>query len=111
MSEYLPDVYLRFRDRFPDVASSLDQLGRATEDAGPLDVRTQRLVKLGIAIGGRAEGAVRSNVRKALDEGATVEEIQHAVTLAIATVGFPAAVAAQGWVDEVLEAGNTEPVD
>lgn len=104
MSDYLPDVYLNFRDRFPTVATALDQLGRVTEEAGPLDPRTQRLVKLGIAIGALAEGAVRSNVRKALDEGASSEDIHHVVTLAITTVGFPATVAALGWVDEVLEA-------
>lgn len=103
MSKYLPDVYLRFRDGFPGVATALDQLGRSTEAAGPLDSQTQRLVKLGIAIGALAEGAVRSNVRKALEEGATAEEIHHAVTLAITTVGFPAAIAALAWVDEVLE--------
>lgn len=102
MEDYLPDIYLSFRDRFPRVADALDQLGRATETAGPLDKRTQRLVKLGLATGAQAEGAVRSNVRKALDEGATPEDIQHVVALAITTVGFPASIAALGWVDEVL---------
>ncbi|MEX2133773.1 MAG: carboxymuconolactone decarboxylase family protein [Acidimicrobiia bacterium] len=111
MSDYLPDVYIRFRDRFPDVAAALDHLGRSTESAGPLDPRTQRLVKLGIAVGALAEGAIRSNVRKLLDEGVTAEEIQHAVSLAITTVGFPAAIAALGWVDEVLDAGEAEAVD
>ena len=62
MSDYLPDVYLHFRELYPQVAETLDGLGAATENAGPLDRRTQRLVKLAIAIGGLAEGAVRSNV-------------------------------------------------
>jgi alkylhydroperoxidase/carboxymuconolactone decarboxylase family protein YurZ len=104
MSDYLPDIYLGFRDRFPTVANALDQLGRATEAAGPLDPRTQRLVKLGIAVSALAEGAVRSNVRKALGEGASTDDVRHVVALAITTVGFPAAVAALGWVDEVLDA-------
>ena len=103
MSNYLPDVYLDFRDRFPTVATALDELGRATQAVGPLDPRTQRLIKLGIAIGALAEGAVRSNVRKALEEGASPEDIQHAVMLAISTVGFPVSVAALGWIDEVLD--------
>jgi alkylhydroperoxidase/carboxymuconolactone decarboxylase family protein YurZ len=103
MSDYLPHVYLDFRDRFPTVATALDQLGQATEAAGPLDSRTQRLVKLGIAIGALAEGAVRSNVRKALDEGAGSDDIRHVAMLAITTVGFPAAVAGLGWVDEALD--------
>jgi 4-carboxymuconolactone decarboxylase len=109
MADYLPDVYRSFRERFPTVATALDELGRATEGAGPLDARTQRLVKLGIAVGALAEGAVRSNVRKALAEGATAEDVRHVVTLAITTTGFPAAVAALGWVDEVLDAPDATP--
>ncbi len=107
MADYLPDVYRSFRERFPEVAGALDELGRTTEAAGSLDVRTQRLVKLGIAIGALAEGAVRSNVRKALAEGASAEDIRHVVVLAITTAGFPAAVAALGWADEVLDASTT----
>ena len=103
MSEdYLPDIYRRFRDHFPQVAEALDKMGRATASAGPLDERTQRLVKLGIAVGASAEGAVRSNARRAKDAGATSEEILHVVALAVSTRGFPAAVAAYAWVDDVL---------
>jgi alkylhydroperoxidase/carboxymuconolactone decarboxylase family protein YurZ len=104
--DYLPDVYLRLRSRLPAVADALDALGEATEQAGPLDERTQRLVKLGIAVGAMAEGAVRSNTRRALAAGATPEEILHVVALAITTRGFPAAVAAFSWTDEVL---SSEP--
>ena len=46
MPDYLPDVYLRFRELYPQVAETLDGLGAATESAGPLDHRTQRLAKL-----------------------------------------------------------------
>jgi alkylhydroperoxidase/carboxymuconolactone decarboxylase family protein YurZ len=101
---YLPDVYVRLRERFPQVAEAVDALGQATAAAGPLDERTQRLVKLGIAIGALAEGAVRSNARRALDAGASKEEILHVAVLTITTRGFPAAVAAFSWVEEVLAA-------
>jgi 4-carboxymuconolactone decarboxylase len=100
--DYLPDVYLSFRDRHPGVADALDGLGQATDEASALDERTRRLVTLGIAIGGLAEGAVRSNVRKALDAGCSREEIRSVVLHAITTRGFPAAVAASQWVDDVL---------
>jgi 4-carboxymuconolactone decarboxylase len=102
MSEYLPDVYLRFRERYSDVAGSLDALGKASEEAGGLDARTQRLVKLGIAIGALAEGAVRSNARKARALGVSDDEIRHAAVLAVTTAGFPTAIAALAWIDEVL---------
>lgn len=91
--EYLPDVYVRLRDRFPQVAEAADALGQATAAAGPLDERAQRLVKLGIAIGALAEGAVRSNARRALEAGASKEEVLQVAALAISTRGFPAAVA------------------
>ncbi|MGC9962006.1 MAG: carboxymuconolactone decarboxylase family protein [Acidimicrobiales bacterium] len=102
--EYLPDVYLRMRSRFPTIADAFDALGEASEHAGPLEERTQRLVKLGIAIGAAAEGAVRSGTRRALAAGASPEEILHVAVLAITTRGFPAAVAAFSWIDEVLSA-------
>jgi 4-carboxymuconolactone decarboxylase len=100
--EYLPSVYTSFRERYPDLAGALDDLGRATDSASALDERTARLVTLGIAVGGLAEGAVRSNVRKALMAGATPDEVRSVVLHAISTRGFPAAIAAHQWVDEVL---------
>jgi 4-carboxymuconolactone decarboxylase len=104
MSEYLPRVYTEFRSAYPEVATALDSLGAASDDAGPLDERGQRLVKLALAIGASAEGSVRSNVRKAIDAGASPEEVRHVAILAITTVGFPAAVAGLGWIEEVLTA-------
>jgi 4-carboxymuconolactone decarboxylase len=104
--EHLPGVYLRFRGGYPAVAAALDELGEAIDGAGPLDDRTARLVKLGLAIGGAAEGSVRSNARKALAAGATAEELRHVALLAVTTCGFPAAIAGIGWIDEVLAAGR-----
>ena len=104
MSDYLPAAYREFRASYPRVADALDQLGEASAGAGPLDERTQRLVHLGIAIGALAEGAVRSNVRRALDAGATEDEIRHVSLLAITTGGFPTAIAGLTWTEEVLAA-------
>ncbi len=104
MAEYLPKTYQDFRTTYPDVAVALDGLGVAADAAGPLDEKSLRLTKLGIAIGALAEGAVRSNVRKALSAGATEAEVKHVGVSAITTVGFPAAIAALGWIDEVLSA-------
>lgn len=102
--EHLPEVYLRFRSDYPSVSTALDALGEAVDGAGPLEERTARLVKLGLAIGASAEGSVRSNARKALAAGASPDEVRHVALLAITTCGFPAAIAGIGWVDEVLAA-------
>lgn len=103
---HLPRIYLRMRQLYPDLMEALDGLGRAADGAGPLDERTQQLVKLGIAIGSQAEGAVRSHARRALKAGASPDELRHVVALAVATRGFSAAVAAFSWLEEVLADGD-----
>jgi 4-carboxymuconolactone decarboxylase len=99
---YLPEIYEELRDRYPEVARALDELGHAADQAGPLDSKTQRLATLGIAIGAVSKGAVRSNVRKALGVGATPDEIRQVALLAVTTRGFPGAVAGFQWIEEVL---------
>ena len=71
---------------------------------GPLDARARRLVKPGVAVGTQAEGAVRSHVRKARDEGLAPAEIEHAILLSLTTVGFAAMIASLKWAREVLQA-------
>jgi 4-carboxymuconolactone decarboxylase len=102
MSEHLPQAYVSFRESFPQIAQRLDALAVATESAGPLDERAQRLVKLALAVAKESPGAVRSNVRKALEAGDTADEIRHVVLLAITTCGFPTAIASMQWVNDVL---------
>ncbi len=103
MTDYLPSAYTNFRNHHPGVAAALDELGAAADEVGPLDDKTRRLAKLALAIGAGAEGAVRSNVRKALESGASREEIVQIGVLAITTIGFPAAIASLGWIDQVLD--------
>lgn len=103
-TEYLPEVYQSFRRRFGDVVERHDAVARAVDAVGPLDEQTVRLVKLGIALGAQADGAVRSNVRKALEAGASREAVEQVVLLGLTTRGFPATIAAWKWASEVLEA-------
>jgi AhpD family alkylhydroperoxidase len=96
---------------YPEIAAAYEQLGQATQEWGPLDKKTRELVKLGIAAGSRQEGAVHSHARRALDAGATPEEVRHVVLLALTTTGFPATTAALTWVEDVLprDAAETLP--
>jgi 4-carboxymuconolactone decarboxylase len=75
----------------------------AVADAGPLDRKTRELVKIGIAIGAGQEGATHSHVRKALDAGATPDELKHAAMQALTTIGFPNMMRGLAWVEEVLD--------
>jgi 4-carboxymuconolactone decarboxylase len=102
MTDYLPEVYQQFSERFPAVKEAFDALGAAEHEAGPLNEKERRLIKLGIAVGAESEGAVRSHVRKLLGVGVSEQEILHTIVLAVTTIGFPATNAALGWAEEVL---------
>jgi 4-carboxymuconolactone decarboxylase len=101
---YLPKPYQQFKNQYPKISKLYEELGVECQSAGPLDEKTRYLVNLGIATGAVSRGAVRSHARKALEHGASREEIYHALLLALTTVGFPAMIAAIGWVEEVLAA-------
>ncbi len=96
-----PRIHDEFVARYPELGKAWELLNAGGKNAGPLDERTRRLVKLGIAIGARREGAVHSSVRKALALGITAEELEQVVALAAGTLGMPATVAAYCWVRDV----------
>jgi len=98
----IPESYSRFRETYSEVWQAYDRLGAAVHGAGSLDEKQRALVKLGQAIGVQQEGAVHAHVRKALDVGLSTDEIRHAVLLAIPTLGFPAAMAALTWAEDIL---------
>lgn len=97
MSSNPPQTYSDFVERFPKLGEAWDLLREGGENSGPLDERSQRLIKLGIAIGAQRPGAVSSATRKALKAGVTMEEVEQVVALAASTVGMPGAVAAFQW--------------
>ena len=95
-----PKKYREFVARYPKLAEAWDAIHEAGA-TGSLDEKTQRLVKLAVAIGGLREGAVHASVRKALDLGISAEELEQVVALAAGTLGMPATVAAFTWVRDV----------
>ena len=104
MEKKLPSAYRRFGTEHPRLAEAYERLSDASLSEGPLDRKSAELVKVGIAVGARLEGAVHSHVRRALEAGASADEIRHAVRLALTTIGFPTMMAALGWVNDVLAA-------
>jgi len=110
VSEHLPRVYVGFTEQFPEVAAAQGELARAIRERSPFDQRTERLLTLALAIGAQAEGAVRSNVRKALEHGASVTEIRSVALAAITTCGFPTAMAGLRWIDEVVDPADGDAV-
>jgi alkylhydroperoxidase/carboxymuconolactone decarboxylase family protein YurZ len=97
-----PAPYQAFVARYPKLGKAWELAAEAGA-SGPLDATTQRLIKLGVAIGALREGAVHSSVRKALAQGIAPEALEQVVALAAGTLGLPACVAAFSWVRDVIE--------
>jgi alkylhydroperoxidase/carboxymuconolactone decarboxylase family protein YurZ len=89
--------------KYPAIWQAYSGLGEACADAGPIDGKARRLVKLALAIGALSEGAVHSHVRRALNEGISKEEIKHVALLAIPTLGFPQGVRVLTWIEDITD--------
>ncbi|MBI5705647.1 MAG: carboxymuconolactone decarboxylase family protein [Armatimonadetes bacterium] len=98
----LPSHFKKFMTEQPAVGAAYGKLSDAVAEAGPLDAKTRALVKLGLSLGAKMEGAVHSQARKALEAGATREEIRHAVLQATTTLGFPQMMTGIAWVEDVF---------
>jgi alkylhydroperoxidase/carboxymuconolactone decarboxylase family protein YurZ len=98
----LPKRYTAFMETYPEIGRAYTELGAAVADAGPLDDKTRALIKLGLAIGANLEGGAHSHARKALDAGATPDELRHAALQALTTIGFPSMMKGLSWVEDVI---------
>lgn len=103
----LPSGARELERAYPEVWARFAALGKSVADAGPLDARSRRLVKLGLAVASRSEGAVHSHARRALAEGMTPQELEHVVLLSIPTIGLPNAVAALTWIQDITAADRS----
>lgn len=99
---YLPDIFKRFMEKNGEICEAYRNVGDLCSKAGPIGPKNQHLVQLGISIGIGSKGGVRSHARRALESGATKDEVMQVVLLSMTIIGFPAMIAAYGWVEEFL---------
>lgn len=95
--------YLKIKQRHPGFLNAVETLGETTKKEGPLDEKTAQLIQLAAAAAIRSEGAVHSHTKRAVEAGASVDEIRHALILLTSTLGFPCVMAALSWADDKLE--------
>ncbi len=105
MSSHLPKHYQKLKERYGPVLDAVGELGKTVRQAGPLGEKEAQLIQLGAAAALKSEGAIHSHARRALEAGASPEEIRHAIVLLTSTLGYPNMAAALSWVDDVLEKG------
>ena len=101
--EELPSGAGKIARTYPAVWEAYAALGKATAEAGPLDERTRRFVKLALSIGASSEGAVHSHARRALEHGITKIELKQVALLATVTLGLPQAVRGLTWIEDITD--------
>jgi len=101
----IPGTFKKFVAKYPALGKAHEEIAKAAQAAGPLDKKQCELVKIGISIGAGLESALKSHIRRAMENGARREEVEQAILLAMNTVGFPRMVAAWSWAQEQFDRG------
>jgi 4-carboxymuconolactone decarboxylase len=102
----LPNQFRAFQDDQPEIFRAYEALGLAAAESGPLDAKTRELVKLGMAAAIKGESAVHSHTHRALELGATAEEIEHTILLGVTSLGFSTMMTALSWVRAAMNPKN-----
>jgi len=100
----LPEHYLLEKKTHQAFIAAVEDLGTVLRQQGPLDEKTANLIQLAAAVAIRSEGAVHSHIRRAMESGASADEVYHAIVLLTSTIGFPTVSAALSWAGDVMRA-------
>ncbi len=97
-----PEWFATLKNNRKEFIDAVEDLGRVAKQAGPIDEKTSQLIQLAAAAAIRSEGAVHSHTKRALQAGATTDEVFHAIILLTSTIGFPNVSAALSWASDVV---------
>lgn len=98
----LPRFFETFQKNYPSIARAYEAFSTENRRASGYERREAELIKLALAVGATLEGAVHSHARRALDAGATAEQLRGVALLAMTTCGFPHAMMGLSWIEDVL---------
>ncbi|HJP59825.1 MAG TPA: carboxymuconolactone decarboxylase family protein [Gemmatimonadaceae bacterium] len=73
-----------FAKRSPDVLRGLTTIENAAIKSGKLEPKVHELIALAVAVTTRCDGCISVHTKKAVEHGATLEEISEALGVAIA---------------------------
>lgn len=102
MSRKPANHYLTLKERHGELITAVEALSKAARNSGPLDEKSVHLIQLAAAAAIMSHGSTRSHTIRALEAGATPEEVRHAVIVLTSTIGFPIVAAALECVEDAL---------
>lgn len=92
-------------ERYPHVWEHFSGMREGIKDAGPLDTKTQELITTAIYATAGAEAGMKTHATRAMQAGASVEELNQALLLCLGvSMGFAHTYTAIDWVRQVAEA-------
>jgi len=100
MPSKVPPFVKDLRKSYPEIWQAFNDFASQCHEAGPLDEKSRRLVKVALCLGAATEGGTHSAARNARAAGVTQQELDHIAILAITTLGFPAAMRALAWLTD-----------
>lgn len=100
----VPYTFQRFTRRFPEIAGAHEAIARAGDESGGLDRKTLELIKLGMCVASGLESATKSHARRALQHGASRDEVEQAIVAGVNTCGLPRVIMAWQWATEQMDA-------
>lgn len=103
MSQKISKHYQMMKEQFPEYLEAVEKLGEVVKELGPVDEKRAQLLQLAASVAIKSEGAAHSHTKRALEAGASKEEIRQTVFLLTNTIGFPAVMAGLSWVNDILE--------
>lgn len=102
MKHEIASHYKTVKKYHPEYLEAVENLGKTVKEAGPVDEKTAQLIQLAASIASKSEGATHSHTKRAIEAGATKDEIRHCVLLLTNTLGFPTVMAGLSWVNDVI---------
>ncbi len=98
----LPKTFKDFVKKYPTVWRAHEALTQACAEAGPLDRKTRELIKVGLSVAANLQTATERHTVMAVENGATAEEVYHAVLMTMTTCGHPLTAAGFKWASDAL---------
>lgn len=92
-----------FSQTFPDVTESYRAIKRDYGAEGPLDEKTKQLVQVAIMAAIGSQSGTQAYAERALDAGATDDEVRQTVLLVLGPAGMSRTGSGIHWVNEVIE--------
>ena len=88
---------------YPDIMSAFSSFMGEVEEKGALDTKTKEIIAVALSVATRCKWCIAFHVKKALDQGATEQEIIESCFMAALMAGGPALMYTQLAVKAIEE--------